>query len=227
MKEPASASSMIPAKKCCRVKVVLSAPSVSSFHGPMKLESGDLPAGWERRSIPRRNSFRSDTVIISPSGMIFDRGGRKLENYLKSLNQPFENISVKLTRTSPSSRLHPFSADSKPESVNVRKNKKNLKSNSTQTVRERRRLISALQDYNLNHEDDIFDSVDSSPLPPETLLNSSLSSSGSGSSSPASSNNTSLASFLPKLPREATPLQFRGVLLKDKDESIESDNRNR
>ena len=227
MNESASASSSSPAPKSCRVKVVLSAPSVNSLHGPMKLESGDLPAGWERRSIPRRNSFRSDTVIISPSGMVFDRIGRKLENYLKSLNQPFENISVKLTRTSPSSRLHPLSAESKPESVNVSENKKKLKSNSTQTVRERRRLISALQDYNLNHEDDFFDSVDVSPGPSKILLNSSQSSSssGSGSSSPASCSSTSLASILPKVTREATPLQFRGVLLKNKDESIESANR--
>jgi len=226
MKESASASSSIPAKKSCpvKVKVVLSAPSVSSLNGPMKLESGDLPAGWERRSVPRRNSLRSDMVIISPSGMVFDRRGRKLENYLKSLNQPFGNISVKLTRTSPSSRLHPLSADSKPESVNVSKNKKKLKSNSTQTVRERRRLISALKDYNLNHEDDIFDSVDSSPGPSKILLNSSQSSSSSGSSSPASCHSTSLASLLPKVTREATPLQYRGVLLKNKDESIESAN---
>jgi len=222
MKESASASSSIPAKKSCRVKVkvVLSAPSISPLHGPMKLESGDLPAGWERRSVPRRNSLRSDMVIISPSGMVFDRRGRKLENYLKSLNQPFGNISVKLTRSSPSSRLHPLSADSKPESVNVSKNKKKLKSNSTQTVRERRRLISALKDYNLNHEDDIFDSVDSSPGPSKILLNSSQSSSSSGSSSPDSYHSTSLASLLPKVTREATPLQYRGVLLKNKDESI-------
>jgi len=151
-----------------------------------------------------------------------------------------ESGAVKLPCTPNSSRLHPFSAVSKAEPVNVSKNKKKQKSkncgkettlrssfhigfgSNPPTVRERRRHISALQDYNLDHEDDYFDCVDPSSLPSKILLNSSLSS--SGSSSPALSRRTSLASFLPKLTREVTPLQFREVLHWNKDESINSGN---
>ena len=152
-----------------------------------------------------------------------------------------ESGAVKLPCTIHSSRLHPFSAVSKPEPVNVSKNKKKLKSkncgkettlrssfhigfgSNPPTVRERRRHISDLQDYNLNHEDDYFDCVDPSSLPPKIPLNSSQSS--SCSSSPTLSRRASLASFLPKLTREVTPLQFRGVLHWNEDESIDSGNR--
>ena len=152
-----------------------------------------------------------------------------------------ESGAVKLPCTRHSSRLHPFSAVSKPEPVNVSKNKKKLKSkncgkettlrssfhigfgSNPPTVRERRRHISDLQDYNLNHEDDYFDCVDPSSLPPKIPLNSSQSS--SCSSSPTLSRRASLASFLPKLTREVTPLQFRGVLHWNEDESIDSGNR--
>ena len=124
------------------------------------------------------------------------------------------------TRTSP--RLHPSSTDSKPKPVKVRKNKKKLKFKVT--ARERRRNMTSLQDYNLNHEDDYFEGVDPPSLPAKILLNSSVSS--SDSSSPSLSRRASpLASFLPKLTRETTPLQFRGVLHRNKDESIDSGNR--
>merc|ERR1740128_1492739 len=86
------------------------------------------------------------------------------------------------------------------------------------TVRERRRNLSVLEDYNRNHEDDIFECIDTSHT--SVLLNSS--SSSSGSSSPALSRRAS-PSLLPKLTRESTPLQLRG-LLNNKEETIVSGN---
>ena len=166
-------------------------------------ESSSLPSS--------KKKCRVSVVLTAPS---------IIDSFHDTVKRGSGAVKHPSTRTSP--RLHPSSADSKPKPVKVSKNKKKPKSKVT--ARERRRKMSSLQDYNLNHEDDYFDCVDPPSLHANILLNSSVSS--SGSSSPSLSGRASpLASFLPKLTRETTPLQFRGVLHQNKDESVDSGNR--
>ena len=90
------------------------------------------------------------------------------------------------------------------------------------TVRERLKNLSVFEDYNHNHEDDIFECIDTSSMHTNVLLN--CSSSSSGISSPVLSRRAS-PSPLPKLTRESTPLRLRGLLNSNKDETIVSGNR--
>ena len=215
-----------------------------------KLESGDLPDGWERWSLPRNGSCsRTDTVIINPWGRKFDRRG-KLERYLKGskicLNLSPKNISIKSSNSTHSCGVPSRKATSNPElgirSVrNIKKKPKSKRCDkkttlrefqspsfsneinyNPRTVRERRRNLSILQDYNQNHEDDFFESVVKSSTT-SILLNSS--SSSSGGSSPTLTRRSSLASFLQTVTREETPFQLREILHKNKDEAIDSANR--
>ena len=243
-------NSLVKPLTSCRVKVVITAPEIQDYLSDnvrgMKLESEDLPDGWERWSLPRNrkcSTLDRKTVIISPWGRKFDRDG-KLKKYFKSsqicLNQPLENISIKPPSTS-YPRFQSLSLASNQESGNMRKGKKTLGSKrgslltrfpnkslnsdfsiAPSTVRERRRNLSVLEDYNRNHEDDIFECVDTSSIQKNVLLNSS--SSSSGSSSPALSRRAS-PSLLPKLTRESTPLQLRGLLNNNIEETIVSGNR--
>ena len=114
---------------------------------------------------------------------------------------------------------------------NIRKKKKprfpNKSLNSEfsinpRTVRERLKNLSVFEDYNHNHEDDIFECIDTSSMHTNVLLN--CSSSSSGISSPVLSRRAS-PSPLPKLTRESTPLRLRGLLNSNKDETIVSGNR--
>ena len=242
-----SASSALLAKTKCRVKVVMNAPEIEDYLSDnvrrRKLESEDLPVGWERWSLPRNG--KCSTVIISPGGRKFDRRG-KLKKYVKSsrifMNQPIENISIQPPNAS-HSRIQFLSQASKQESENKnkKKGKKRLEfkrcsvrtkfpnksptskiSINPSTVRDRRRNLHVLEAYNHNHEDDIFECLDTSSIHTKVLLNSS--SSSSGSSSPSLSRRAS-PSILPELTRESTPQQLRGLLNNNKDETTVSGNR--
>ena len=250
-----SASKRPFAKPRCMVKVVLTAPEMQdSFSENIrrkKLNSEDLPDGWERWSLPRKGICRRrDTVIISPWGRKFDRRG-KLLKYLKSsqrcLDLSLEHISIKPPKSSPISAVPSLTATSKsePGDRQVRKINKKLMlkscdkmttlrripdttvfsgySSNPRTVRDRRTNLSILKDFNHNHEDDFFEHVDKSSMPSKFLLNSS--SSSSDGSSPALSRKSSPASFLNTLAREDTPLQLRGILHQNKDDAVEPGNR--
>ena len=250
-----SASKRPLAKPRIAVKVVLTAPEMQdSFSDNIrgkKLNSEDLPDGWERWSLPRKGICeRRDTVIISPGGRKFDRRG-KLLKYLKGsqrcLNFSFEHILIKPRKSSHSSVVPSLTAASKSESGDRRVRKINRKlmskscgkmttlrrfpdtticsgfSSNPRTVRDRRTNLSILKDFNQNHEDDFFEHVDKSSMPSKFLLNSS--SSSSDGSSPALSRKSSPASFLQTLTREDTPLQFRGILHQNKDDVIDPVNR--
>ena len=87
------------------------------------------------------------------------------------------------------------------------------------TVRERRRNLTKLKDYNKNYEDDIFECVDQSKITSKILLDASVSSSDS-SPSPALTRKASPPMIPPILTREGTPLQYRAILERDKDEPM-------
>ena len=224
----------------CRVTVVMTAPEIQDcFHARgVKLDSKDLPDGWERWSVPRAGQCSTyDTIIVSPWGKKFDRR-EKLRKYLEfartSLKLPLENVSIKLPNTShsDSSFTKARKNSKKPKSehcdllnTSSRSQEKSHREffSNPRTVRERKRNMSVLLDYNQNHEDDLFEVIDTSAIPSKILLNSS--SSSCDSSSPSPSRRSSPASFLPKLTREATPLQFRSVLHCKKNENKDSGNR--
>ena len=87
------------------------------------------------------------------------------------------------------------------------------------TVRERRRNLTKLKDYNKNYEDDIFEYVDQSKITSKILLDASVSSSDS-SPSPALTRKASPPMIPPILTREGTPLLYRAILERDKDEPM-------
>ena len=251
-----SASSTLFGMTRCKVKVVMMAPEIKdTFDDNVrgeKLESGDLPDGWERWSLPRNgNCSRRDTVIISPWGRKFDRRG-KLEKYLKGsqrcLNLSFKNISIsyKSSNSTHSCGVPSRKVASNPELgiQSTRKIKKKPKSRRCDTK------MTTLSEFpsgsignaiifhnphtvqerrrNLSilkdyNQNHEDDFFDSVGKSSTTSKFLLNSSSSSGGSSPNLSRRSSPGSFLQTRTREDTPLQLREVL--QKDEEIDSADR--
>ena len=143
----------------------------------------------------------------------------EIEDYLSDNVRGLKLRNISKKRKKPEAKRGPFKT--------LRFPKESLNSEfsiNPSTVRERLRNLSVLEDYNHNHEDDIFECIDTSTMHTNVLLNCSPSS--SGSSSPVLSRRAS-PSPLPKLTRESTPLQLRRLLNYNKDEKVVSASGNR
>ena len=165
--------------------------------------------------MPRQRGYSSSTCLVKvrvvlSAPTIEDCGNELMKKKKVTMNQT--KFMKKLTTescdvTSPSSSRIPRTSIPDGFICNPR------------TVRERRRNLTKLKDYNKNYEDDIFECVDQSKITSKILLDASVSSSDI-SPSPALTRKASPPMIPPILTREGTPLQYRAILERDKDEPM-------
>ena len=162
--------------------------------------------------MPRQRGYSSSTCLVKvrvvlSAPTIEDCGNELMKKKKVTRNQT--KFMKKLTiescdATSPSS---------------IRIPRTSIRDGFPRTVRERRRNLTKLKDYNNNYEDDIFECVDQSKITSKILLDASVSSSDS-SPSPALTRKASPPMIPPILTREGTPLLYRAILERDKDEPM-------
>ena len=162
--------------------------------------------------MPRQRGYSSSTCLVKvrvvlSAPTIEDCGNELMKKKKVTMNQT--KFMKKLT-TESCDAISPSSS---------RIPRTSIRDGFPRTVRERRRNLTKLKDYNKNYEDDIFEYVDQSKITSKILLDASVSSSDS-SPSPALTRKASPPMIPPILTREGTPLLYRAILERDKDEPM-------